>query len=361
MNAATNLPPDINRADTLRATAITLLAIAIIMVTLRTSVRIFITKSLGWDDYLMLMGLLINQTLWILNIAKEGTSIAATYYGVGRHIYYLSAADAVMVLKLNTIGQPLNLISFFFVKASILALILRLKPKPMFKWILYIMLALMVVIIVTGVFISFAQCQPFAKNWDTTIPGTCWSHQAFINALYALQAITIFSDLCYMIIPIFILWDLQMPREKKLSVLGMIGVGCVSMVCSIAAIPFAQDLSASIDVSWTIVNLASVKIGEINIAIIVGCIPPIHPLFNKLRDCFAAPKLGMGETYEARLARLKLQPSEYAILQKERNGCSQGSANRRGPSVSQMDGSTDDDAMVLQEHGVPARRPEETV
>lgn len=160
-------------------------------------------------------------------IVDQGMSIASTQYGVGRHVYYLSAENTVMALKINAIAQPINIMGFFFVKASILALILRLNNRLLFKVILYIMLCLMLAISLAGVIIAFAQCQPFAKNWHTTMPGHCWSGHVFIDALYILQAITILSDLCYIVIPVFILWNVQMPRMKKLSVLSVIGLGVV--------------------------------------------------------------------------------------------------------------------------------------
>lgn len=51
------LPPDVNRASALNGTAIGLLVPAIITLILRLLVRIFMTKNMGWDDYLMLIGM----------------------------------------------------------------------------------------------------------------------------------------------------------------------------------------------------------------------------------------------------------------------------------------------------------------
>lgn len=165
----------------------------------------------------------------------------------------------VMALKLNTIAQPLNILGLFFVKASIVALLIRLKCKTVFKAILYTSVALLLAITIVGVVVAFAQCRPFEKNWFVTMPGTCWTRDVFTYALYILQAITIVTDLCYIIIPIFMLWNVQMAKSTKISVLGVIGLGAISMICSIVAIPFAYALSETEDVSWKIVDLAAIK------------------------------------------------------------------------------------------------------
>ena len=130
-----------------------------------------------------------------------------------------------MALELNTIAQPLNILGLFFVKASIVALLIRLKLKNIFKIILYITLGLLMAITIVGIVIAFAQCQPFEKNWIIDLPGFCWSRDAFQDAAYILQGITILTDLCYITIPFFFLWNVHIPRGTKIGILSVIGLG----------------------------------------------------------------------------------------------------------------------------------------
>lgn len=130
-------------------------------------------------------------------------------------------------MKYNTIAQPMNILGLFFLKASIVALLIRIKVRMRYKVILYITLALNFAITVAGLVIAFAQCQPFEKNWFVDMPGTCWPRDAFTIALYALQGITIATDICYITIPILHLWNVQMAVGTKLGIIGAIAMGAM--------------------------------------------------------------------------------------------------------------------------------------
>ncbi|KAK1146344.1 hypothetical protein N8T08_003131 [Aspergillus melleus] len=305
--AAAPLPPDEDRSSVYIGTTIGFMIPAGLILILRVGVRTLMTKNMSWDDWLMI-------TAMLFLIGGEVLSIISAQHGLGRHIMYLAPEDMVVALKMNTIAQPLNILGLFFVKASIVALLIRLKCKTLYKAILYTSVALLLVVSIVGVVVAFAQCRPFEKNWFVTMPGSCWSRDVFTDALYTLQAITIVTDLCYIIIPIFMLWNVQMAKSTKLSVLGVIGLGAISMVCSIIAIPFAHQLGVSVDVTWEIVDLACIKIAEVNVAVIVGCLPPLQPIFKKVNQRFFSQKTVTNNTYEDRLARLKLKPSEYEVL-----------------------------------------------
>lgn len=70
----------------------------------------------------------------------------------------------------------------------------------------------------TGIF----TCYPVEKFWDDTIPGHCVNKPAlwFANA-----AINIFTDLWLIILPIFILKKLVLPRREKISLVLILGLG----------------------------------------------------------------------------------------------------------------------------------------
>ena len=91
---------------------------------------------------------------------------------------------------------------------------------------------------------------------------------------------------------------------------------------------------------------------------IVGCIPPLQPLFKMVNHRYFSRKMQTADTYEARLARLKVKPSEYEMLSGKTGGNS--SAASRGfhshsdkPSFSPNTISgIDNDMDLLREHGM---------
>lgn len=65
---------------------------------------------------------------------------------------------------------------------------------------------------------------------------------------------------------------------------------------------------------------SDVDSGEANVAVIVGCVPPLRPLFNKIQDHISGKKpVTSNDTYERRLVRLGLRSDEYEMLKGQGN------------------------------------------
>ena len=59
---STELPPDVNRGPEILAICGTLVGIALAMVILRIWVRAVMIKHMGWDDYIMILGMVRTTT-----------------------------------------------------------------------------------------------------------------------------------------------------------------------------------------------------------------------------------------------------------------------------------------------------------
>ena len=67
-------------------------------------------------------------------------------------------------------------------------------------------------------------CRPIAKNWDKTISGSCGNT---IQAYEAFGIINLLIDLAIVILPMPLLWGLQLPIAKKVALTAIFGVGFV--------------------------------------------------------------------------------------------------------------------------------------
>jgi len=243
-------------------------------------------------------------------------SIVSINHGIGRHIYYIPPLDVMEAVKMNTIAQPLNVWALFFVKCSIVFFLLRLKPGKRYVVVLYCTLVLLVLITIATFVVTMAQCQPLAKEWNPTLDGFCWSPNVFQVTAYILSGVTIFTDIIYIIVPILYLWSVQLKKSVKYGIWGVLSLGLVSMGCSIAAIPFLHSLAVSTDPTFEIVDLAAIKTGELNVAILVGCLPSLQPFFKRIGEVVTShgSKL-LADTWESRQAsKQKLPDSEYEML-----------------------------------------------
>jgi hypothetical protein len=71
---------------------------------------------------------------------------------------------------------------------------------------------------ITGIF----SCYPVAKFWDDRIPGGCVNKPGL---WYANAGINILQDIWLIVLPIFILRKLDLPRREKISLVLILGLG----------------------------------------------------------------------------------------------------------------------------------------
>lgn len=165
------------------------------------------------------------------------------YYGTGRHVYYLSAHQRVMAVKLNWVTQAFHIMSTCFGKISIVILMLRIIGNSKRQaWFLYSIISALFVISVVCVAFIFAQCTPASTLWDPAVVGKCWSpvvqqNYGYFTAcmceipkyIYApadpSQAYSSFTDFILALFPITVLWDLQMKIRVKVSLAIIMGLG----------------------------------------------------------------------------------------------------------------------------------------
>ena len=71
---------------------------------------------------------------------------------------------------------------------------------------------------IAEIFLSIFQCTPVHKAWDQRVAGSC------VNILLAAcipGAINVFTDLAIVLLPISVVWSLQMGRSRKIQLVGV--------------------------------------------------------------------------------------------------------------------------------------------
>lgn len=112
----------------------------------------------------------------------------------------------------------------FAIKISILALYYRLFStlSRNFNIALYIVASLTVVGWVIAFFIFLFQCKPFAYAFDKSVEGYC----ADFNTIYVVTSvINVVINIILLILPLPVVWHLQVSRARKLAISGMFLLG----------------------------------------------------------------------------------------------------------------------------------------
>ena len=113
-------------------------------------------------------------------------------------------------------------------KVTILLQLQRIFVSPTKRglvfWAIQISLWLNVGFYVANVISVVVQCQPIAKAWDASLPGTCLDSR--LNFIVT-GVINVVSDVVILLRPLWAIWHLRMSIKKKLSVSTVFAVGIV--------------------------------------------------------------------------------------------------------------------------------------
>jgi hypothetical protein len=94
------------------------------------------------------------------------------------------------------------------------------------RWLRVVSIFIAVIILgysISTIFALIFPCRPVNKSWDVTVTGGSCINR---GAVYIVQAVTnIVTDLILLILPIPIVWRLQMPVVQKLGLLLIFVVG----------------------------------------------------------------------------------------------------------------------------------------
>ena len=114
-------------------------------------------------------------------------------------------------------------VAVFLIRASILVLYIRIFRTKSFRITCYVVHGINFAFFVSTILSTVLICQPFAYTWDKTIPGGRCGDQKSLE-LY-LGIFNLFLDVCLVVLPMPVLWGLQMALNKKLMLSSMFGLG----------------------------------------------------------------------------------------------------------------------------------------
>ncbi|MCJ1449297.1 MAG: hypothetical protein MMC23_009817 [Stictis urceolatum] len=235
-------PPDgdVSRGPALVIVCAVFGAIATVSTALRLGVRA-ISHKLDCDDLMIAIAtaLLIVQTVLTGLVFQNGG---------GRHQYYLKPEEIKPALKWNYITEILLFLIIPFTKISICFFVLRIKNTGWLKWLLYGVIAGLIITTLVPIVILLAQCRPIRAFWDKTA-GTCWDPRILNDVNYFQVAYSILSDVICSFLPIPILWKVQMKMRMKIAIWGLMSLGLIATACAAVRMSlFTGDLAA--DLSW---------------------------------------------------------------------------------------------------------------
>ncbi|KAK7942993.1 uncharacterized protein PG986_012106 [Apiospora aurea] len=176
MDANNTNPSDNNRGPAINAIAWVGTIISTVFVALRLYSRIFVTRSFGWDDTVIVVAVILNL------ITNVFVSVAVAS-GLGRHIQYLTDEQVVRVLYYSSIQRPPGILAYCLPKLSIAILLCTLMgstKRRVWHWLLYSIIVVLFVTSILTIVLFFNQCRPVSALWVPSATATADCFDPFI-------------------------------------------------------------------------------------------------------------------------------------------------------------------------------------
>jgi len=267
--------PDYNLGTDLTVFVWTFTAISAVVLALRFFAAYHVRNRVRASDYAMFAS-------FISMVATGALSTRACYWGLGRHIYYLSPDQITNVVKYiilmiapGVLAVALGRISFclFLLSAVGVTRIVRV--------ILWTLLILQALVNVTQIILEYSSCGlHIAALWDPTIHVKCIPFKSISDYLYFLSAWNTSTDLFLTILPAYLLKDLSIEFRRKIIAIILLCLSGLAFIASLIKSVMNKEL-ANQDTTWGFAKLNFWVLGEGYVIIVVASVPLLNSLIKR--------------------------------------------------------------------------------
>ncbi|KAL2867420.1 uncharacterized protein BJX67DRAFT_85348 [Aspergillus lucknowensis] len=285
------------------ATQVVCIVVVTILVALRVLIKARLRSSWVLDDYMTILGWVCSRSYqmqtelmgaryssWataptcsfvgpLSDTSLQGLTRIVNHYGGGYHAWDVSKGDMINFQKASYAITLLYVPMVFVIKLALLAMMLRIfAPDRRKVLIIYASIAILVLYYIPALFIKIFFCHPISAYWYGG--GKCMNQR---NVIIADATISMASDFWILVLPIPMLWSLQMSLNKKLRVLGILGAGGLATGFSIWRLVMMVEESQTPDTTWFWIHCVLTANAEAGIGLICVCLPTLSSYFVSRR------------------------------------------------------------------------------
>ncbi|KAK2868033.1 hypothetical protein FQN49_003229 [Arthroderma sp. PD_2] len=294
------------------------------LATIAVMLRFYAIRVIGrkyyLSDYLVVFGLIFTIATTIVGI------LMAAIGGAGLHATEATPAQLVALLKLFVAAPVVWSLATTFLKLSILSFYHKVfGSKKSMRVAVYIESAIVLALFLATILEPFLLCRPFKYTWDKIqTQGTCGDA---MKAYMGVAVTNLVVDLSIYLLPIPVLWHLQMTMSKRLALCGIFALGLIVCVFSALRIYALMKLDV-VDFSFTVVSDANFGGLEVELGTINACLPFYRPLVAKYIPGLKSDRKPTGKTWED-----TTRPSQYPGSGERGSRGSRGSQKPLHPRV----------------------------
>lgn len=273
-----------------------LMCFFVVCVATRLATRYSYVLAGGIDDILIGVAM-------VFGIAQTAVIHRSASIGLGQHQDALPESSFETYAKNYYYGNILFILALLFSKISAIFLLTRLAPKPNTRRSCQIVGTFFTIWALATVLSSAFQCQ-LPRPWDyrENASHRCPVNGAVLN--YSIMVFDILTDIACIVIPITMLWNLQMATQRRWTLIGAFACRIFVCVCSAIRISTLVTYYNTSDKSWEAVGPQTWAQVVQCLSIMTACIPSLKVFLGSLESGFMDMSMRMhgGPTYRTEYA-----------------------------------------------------------
>ncbi|CZT47480.1 uncharacterized protein RSE6_08043 [Rhynchosporium secalis] len=273
-----------NPTDVLRTVAIVTNGLALGLTTLvtvgRFYVRVRITRAVFLEDWFCALSWILSTVFCILGLLSPLTA------GGGYHAWDVSPATLVQFQRIQYAVTILYGPTVWCIKVALLLILVRVfTPFKRIIWAVWGFIFAMLVYYIIATALKIFICTPLSKFWDPNVQGKCANE----NLLFTIDTVwSILMDVIILVLPIPLVWSLQVPTTKKIRTIALLGAGGLATAAGITRLILVLDLDDSPyqlgDPTVSLLRINLLVTAELSLGIICACLPAFNIFFTAERQ-----------------------------------------------------------------------------
>jgi len=262
---------------------------AIAVVLARLYVRAFMLKTMGIDDYFMIVAMVCSATVFAFFVEE-------VKLGVGEHFgnpHQFSNFSSI--LHWGYFHGIVLVTGISSVKVSVGFFLLRLVQGKWYKRVIILWIVFLFIFTLACVGTLVFQCLPVSIAWDPVARMSdspkCYSTATFRAIGLFNGATNIFTDFAFATLPIPIILRLQINLRTKISLVCILSLGYFACAAAIVKEVLLSSFFANTDNLFNDAFQVWNDV-EINTGILAACLPTLRPLLAFLLETATAIRSG---------------------------------------------------------------------
>lgn len=133
--------------------------------------------------------------------------------------------------------------TMMFAKISIGFFLLRVTVEQIYIWIIYTAMGITIVTGIVFFFVTVLQCSPVSYFWSRAVggDGKCLDMEIIIGLTYFYSAVSALCDFTFGLLPIVMLWNLNMSRSTKIAIAPILSMACIASAGVLVRTAYVKD------------------------------------------------------------------------------------------------------------------------